>query len=81
MIPYTMINQKGTSKKIILGLYVPYTVINQKGTSNNFMLENKCNKQAHSKTYNHSMYTKIYYKKNVLFFFTVYKNEWKEYKF
>ena len=26
-------NEKGTSKKIILGLYDPYTIINQKGTS------------------------------------------------
>ena len=36
--------------------------------------------QSYSKKYNHSTYTSIIIKK-IIFFFTVYKNEWKEYKF
>ena len=45
-----------------------------------FATFNQINKHK-VKTHNHSAYTIIIIKKFLLFFFTKYKNEWKEHKF
>ena len=84
MVPMMIIFHQKTKKEqadnliseIFSFVWYLYVIKTKKEQANHF-----CNAQAHSKIYDHSTYTSIIIKKKLLFFFTVYKNEWKEYKF